>query len=206
MESLLNWVSTNGPIAIFILLILGIVGLPIPDETLLVFSGYLISKGKMNAPATYFAAIIGSWFGTTISYGIGRTLGLTLIHRFGKYLHVDDKKLQEIHAWVDRRGHWALFVGYYIAGIRHFTAIVAGASGVELRTFVLYGWSGGLLWATGFLTLGYYLGEQWRQIFDLIHHYMLLASIVLLAVAGLYGLWRWKQSRPVQVIVEKQRH
>jgi len=52
-------------------LILGIVGLPVPDETLLVFCGYLISTGKLGMTETYFAALAGSCCGITVSYFIG---------------------------------------------------------------------------------------------------------------------------------------
>ena len=195
MERVFDWIGAYGPVALFLLLLLGIVGLPVPDETLLVFSGYLISKGKLHGPATFLAAVAGSWCGITTSYSLGRTLGLGVVHRFGKYLHVDEKRLQEVHAWFNRRGHWALFIGYYIAGVRHFTAIIAGASGVEFRTLVFYGWTGGLLWASLFLTLGYYVGEQWRQVFDLVHRYMRLISYAALAALAAYGIWRWQRAR-----------
>src|SRR5258707_1061200 len=128
METVFSWVAAYGSGALFLLLVLGVVGLPIPDETLLVFCGYLISKGTLHPLETFLAATLGSWCGISGSYWIGRTLGLGAVHRFGKYLHVDDQQLDKVHRWFDRAGHWALFGGYYIAGVRHFTAIVAGAS------------------------------------------------------------------------------
>ena len=91
----------------------------------------------------------------------------------------------------DRIGHWALLVGYYIAGVRHFTAIVAGTSKLRFVSFAAYAWTGGLLWVTTFLTLGYYLGENWQRVFETIHHYILYFSIaVIVAAAGYYLLKR----------------
>ena len=58
MHMLFPWVSHYGYAALFGLLMVGIVGLPVPDETLLTFSGYLISKGKFH-PALAFAAGFG---------------------------------------------------------------------------------------------------------------------------------------------------
>ncbi len=46
MDGLLNWIPEYDSPALFLLLMLGIVGLPIPDETLLTFSGYLIFKNQ----------------------------------------------------------------------------------------------------------------------------------------------------------------
>jgi len=190
MEAVFGWVATYGYGALFGLLIFGIVGLPIPDETLLVFCGYLIFKGKLNPVETYLAALAGSCCGITVSYFIGRTAGLGVVHRFGKYLHVDENRLNQVHRWFEHRGHWALFGGYYIAGVRHLTAIIAGASEVPFGTFVLFAWSGGLLWASVFLTLGYFIGEDWRRIAELVNRDLVYVSIVLLLAGVVYWLIR----------------
>ncbi len=196
MDAVFAWVATYGYGALFLLLMLGIVGLPIPDETLLVFSGYLISQGKLNFAGTLAAAIAGSWCGISLSYWIGRTLGLGVAHKFGKYVHLNDTTLARVHAWFDRRGHWALFGGYYVAGLRHITAIVAGASGVGFSSLVLFAWSGGLIWASGFLTLGYYIGSDWKRIATLVNSYLLVISCVIIGLAILYGGFRWFSRRP----------
>ena len=53
MSHVFAWIAQYGYGAIFLLLMLGVVGLPVPDETLLVYCGYLISKGVMH-PAGAF--------------------------------------------------------------------------------------------------------------------------------------------------------
>jgi len=186
MEFVFQWVSTYGYGALFVLLMLGIVGLPTPDETLLVFCGYLISRGTLNPAWTLITALLGSWCGISLSYWIGRTLGLGVVHRFGRFLHVDQERLDRVHRWFEHSGHWALFGGYYIAGVRHLTAIIAGASKLGFGTFILFAWSGGVCWAAAFLTLGYFIGEDWRRIADLVHRDLLYGSIVMIAVVLLY--------------------
>jgi membrane protein DedA with SNARE-associated domain len=196
MEAVFGWVATYGYGALFGLLILGIVGLPIPDETLLVFCGYLISKGDLSAPGTYLAALTGSCCGITVSYFIGRTAGLAAVHRFGRYLRIGQKHLDRVHRWFDRSGHWALFGGYYIAGVRHLTAIIAGASKLEFRAFALYAWGGAATWVAVFLTLGYVIGAQWRTVAELVHRYLLYASVLGIALTALFFAVRGlRQSR-----------
>jgi membrane protein DedA with SNARE-associated domain len=188
MDGVLHWITTYGYGAIFVLLMLGVVGLPIPDETLLVFCGYLISKGRMQPLPAWLTAIAGSWCGISLSYTIGRTLGLGVVHKYGKFLHITEERLAKVHLWFDRIGHWALLVGYYIAGVRHFTAIVAGTSKLKFTHFMAYAWTGGALWVTTFLTLGYFLGENWQRIAESIHHYLLYVSLVVIAAALCYYL------------------
>jgi membrane protein DedA with SNARE-associated domain len=195
MEAVLGWVATYGYGALFGLLILGIVGLPIPDETLLVFCGYLISQGKLGIPETYLAALAGSCCGITISYFIGRTAGLAVVHRFGRYLWIQQRHLDRVHRWFDHSGHWALFGGYYVAGVRHFTAIIAGASRLEFHTFALYAWTGAATWVAVFLTLGYVIGEEWRTVGELIDRYVFYASALGIALVLLFFAGRRYMNR-----------
>ncbi len=201
MEALFGWVQTYGYGALFGILIFGIIGLPVPDETLLVFCGYLISQGKMTAAGTFAAAAAGSCCGITGSYLIGRTLGLGVVHRFGRYLHVDDRQLNRVHRWFERSGHWALFFGYYIAGVRHLTAVIAGASQLEFVPFIRYAWSGALCWVAVFLTLGYFIGEHWRRAAEIVHAYLTYISVAgivgVLAFVIIRRTWRKRRTQSV---------
>jgi membrane protein DedA with SNARE-associated domain len=191
MDGVFTWVSEHGYGALYLLLALGVVGLPIPDETLLVFTGYLIGRGTLHPVGAFAAAVAGAWTGISGSYLLGRTLGVGVIHRFGKYIHFTEDRLAYVHRWFDRIGHWMLVVGYYIIGVRHFTAIVAGMSKLEYPTFIAYAWTGGALWVATFLTLGYFLGDKWRPVAELVHQYVAYASIAIIAIAALwYFLWR----------------
>jgi membrane protein DedA with SNARE-associated domain len=194
MDAVLQWIATYGYAAIFSLLLLGVVGLPVPDETLLVFCGYLISRGKMTPVGAFLSALAGSWCGISLSYTIGRTFGVSAIHRFGKRLHITEERLDRVHRWFDRAGRWALVVGYFIAGVRHLTAIVAGTSKLSFPSFMAYAWPGGLLWVSTFLTVGYFLGENWQTVAESIQHYLVYASIIVVVAAlGYYALRRSKK-------------
>jgi membrane protein DedA with SNARE-associated domain len=194
MESVFTWVAAHGYWALYLLLALGVVGLPIPDETLLVFTGYLIGRGTLHPVGAFAAAVAGAWTGISGSYFIGRTLGVGAVHRYGKYVHLTESRLAKVHMWFDRIGHWMLFIGYYIIGVRHFTAVVAGMSRVAYPTFIAYAWSGGAIWVGTFLTLGYFLGENWRQIAELVHTYIAYASVAVIA-AGLVWYVLWKRAK-----------
>ncbi len=203
MEMITGWITTYGTVGIFFLLMLGVVGLPIPDETLMFFSGFQISiyirtagAEGLNPVGVALAAVAGSWCGITVSYLLGRTLGVGVVHRFGKYMHLTDERLEKVNQWFHKAGHWALFVGYYIAGVRHFTALVAGTSRLNFGTFALNAWSGGLVWVGVFLTLGYVVGENWKSIAEAIHRDLLWASLVLLGAVAVFLLVRRQRRKP----------
>jgi membrane protein DedA with SNARE-associated domain len=154
-QSVLAWIAHYGYLAIFTLLMFGIAGLPVPDETLITFSGYLAYKGHFSLPILFVAAWAGSACGITISFYLGRIFGMGLIHRYGKYVHLTEGHIQKAHAWFDRVGHWGLTFGYFIPGVRHVSALAAGMSAVTLGQFATFAYSGACLWVSCFLSLGF---------------------------------------------------
>jgi membrane protein DedA with SNARE-associated domain len=195
VDAVLHWVSTYGYVAIFGLLVMGIVGLPVPDEWLLVFSGYLVYSGRLSLPGTLCAAILGSTGGITCSYLIGRTVGLPFLHsKFGRMLRISDRKIQRVHDWFNRVGHWALFIGYFVPGVRHFTALVAGTSLLEYRSFALYAYCGAVFWVSTFVFIGLYFGEHWETVLQGLEHNLRLAAgvgaVIVLGYLLVRYLWR----------------
>ena len=75
MDAGFEWITQYGYAGIFLLLMLGIVGLPVPDETLLTFVGYLSFQGKLALLPSVTAAFLGSSTGISVSYGVGRVAG-----------------------------------------------------------------------------------------------------------------------------------
>ncbi len=189
-QSILAGIAHYGYVAVFLLLTLGIVGLPVPDETLLTFSGYLVFKGNLSFPLAFAAAWAGSTCGITISYYLGRTFGLTLIHRYGRYVRITEDHVLKAHAWFERVGHWGLTFGYFVPGVRHLTAYAAGMSEVAPRQFALFAYSGGFLWVAAFLSLGYFLGERWRTVESRIHGYAVVLTIAAALALAAYFIWR----------------
>ena len=184
------WIAQYGYIAIFSLLVLGIVGLPVPDETLLTFTGYLASRGQLRLPVAYGFALAGSLCGITLSYILGRTFGLGLIHRYGRYLRITEEHVQKAHAWFTRVGHWGLTFGYFVPGVRHFTAYAAGMSDVEAPQFALFAYSGGAVWVASFLALGYFLGERWHDVEQYVDRYLFRLTIAAVIAVALWLVWR----------------
>jgi membrane protein DedA with SNARE-associated domain len=190
-QQVLAWITHYGYLAIFFLLVFGIIGLPIPDETMLTFSGYLVYMGHLSLPLTFATALAGSVTGITISFYLGRVLGMKVIHKYGRYLHITEERMGKAHAWFERVGHWALTIGYFIPGVRHFTAYAAGISELEPRHFALYAYSGALLWVSTFIGLGYFLGERWKAVEANIHEYLLYTGIAIGVAAIAYFVWRY---------------
>lgn len=196
MELIQHWIAGYGYFGIAALLALGIVGLPIPDETLLTFAGYLLFRGELKAAPTVLSAMAGSVGGITISYLLGRTTGYPLLRKYGRYVRISEHEIHRVHDFYQRKGGLSLTFGYYIAGVRHLTAYAAGASKLEYPIFAAYAYGGAALWCATFLTLGYLLGERWNEILHAAHRFGILAAGGLAVAGAAYGLWWYRRRRP----------
>ena len=192
---ILQWVTHYGYAAIFSLLVLGIVGLPVPDETLLALTGFLIFKGKLLWVPTYLSALLGTVSGISLSYTIGRIGGKRFLKRYGRPLHVTPALVNKVHAWFGSRGRWTLMIGYFVPGVRHVIAIVAGSSETEFHVFALFAYSGALIWSAVFILAGYYLGESWAAFPDLMRKLAVGVCIFALVTFGVFAFLRSRKKK-----------
>ncbi|MDP4163562.1 MAG: DedA family protein [Bacillota bacterium] len=178
-----------GYFGIILVLIGGIIGLPIPDEVLLTFVGYNVFLGKMMLLPSLISAFAGSSVGITISYFLGRKLGLPFLRKFGPKMHITETRLNKTAALFKKMGPYLLFIGYFLPGIRHVTAYLAGINRYTFKKFALFAYTGAAFWSITFILLGKTLGHQWHKVEFFISKYSMFAIplfIILLVLAGFY--------------------
>jgi membrane protein DedA with SNARE-associated domain len=190
MENVQFWISHYGYLGIFSLLMLGIIGLPVPDETLLTLSGYLIFHGELKLIPTFLSAFLGSIAGISVSYAIGSTFGHHILIKYGHFVHITEERMEKAHLWFEKIGRWSLLVGYFIPGVRHVVAIFAGTSELQIWEFALFAYSGGFIWTVTFLSIGYFFGKHSRVVLHSINHNIVSISIVAGIILILFYLYR----------------
>ena len=177
-----GYIADYGYVALFSLFFLGIIGFPLPEETLLVFSGFLVSTGQLSYVPTFLVCFFGSISAMTCAYWIGRTFGYAFIERYGKRLGLGYTLYKRTEEWFNRVGKWALPLGYFIPGVRQFTAYFAGITKLPFPSFMLFSYVGGLFWSILFVTLGKILGDRWEQLFAVISRNLAIFFILLFGV------------------------
>ena len=190
MDHLIHLIKSYGYLGVFASLMLGMFGLPMPDESVLTATGYLVSKNYLQLLPALLAAYLGSICGITVNYLAGRFIGFPLLHRYGHFLGLSDGKIARAHHWFENYGKFALFVGYFIPGVRHLTAFTAGASRLHYWGFAPFAYSGGLCWVASFIAVGYFLGEKHSWLVPQLRTYLLLAlGVVIFLLWVRYLLW-----------------
>jgi membrane protein DedA with SNARE-associated domain len=186
-----HWITSYGYWGLTALLMLGVVGLPVPDETLLTFAGFLVYKGELQLAPTLLSAVVGSCLGITLSYAIGRFPGLYVVRKIGsRVLKSSEDHPAKPEVWFRKYGKWLLPFAYFVPGLRHLIAIVAGATKLSMPVFAVFAYGGALIWSVTFVCLGYTLGENWRFVMTGLHRHMVLAAATVVFFLAAWILLR----------------
>ena len=138
-----------------------LIGFFFPGDSLLFTAGLLVADGTYLRQPLWLmcllvsaAAIAGDQFG----YLFGRRFGPSLFRRPDSRLFKQDN-LTRARAFFARYGARSIVLARFVPIVRTFTPIVAGASHMHYRTFLIFNVIGATLWGCGVTTLGYFLGQ-----------------------------------------------
>lgn len=158
MDMVKELISSYGYFAIYGLLALGIVGLPVPDEFMMTFVGYLSSISILNVQGAFVVSFLGSISGMLISYFIGKKIGKPFLRKYGMWIRLTPKRLEQLERWFNKYGPWTIIIAYFIPGVRHFASYFSGMNGMEKRKYCLFASVGAFSWCLVFTAVGYFLG------------------------------------------------
>lgn len=200
MEYITYFVSHYGYLAILILLLPGVFGIPLPDELLLTFVGYLALQGDLRLISALAVVAAGAILGITLDYWVGRAAGTKLIKEPGAGFRLRPERFKCLEEQLHRYGGWGLCLGYFAPGVRHWVAIAAGIMKFPLAWFTLFAYAGALAWSLLYILLGYFLGIKaglWAQ--RLGAHGLIAAGFIVALLLGYFliqGKWLLRQRWP----------
>jgi membrane protein DedA with SNARE-associated domain len=178
---------------LLLLVLLESLGIPLPGEIALVTSAAYAANGHISIYVVILLAAIGATVGGVLGYAIGIKGGLLLVTRYGGYVGVRQSHIDRAHAFFERYGARTILFGRFIALLRTWAAVIAGAACMSFPKFVAYNTIGSILWAIAFGLLGYYFGRDLPLLESWISH---ASFAVLAAVAiGVVGLLIVKRRR-----------
>lgn len=158
MDTVLQFLSDYGYTAIFGLLTLGIIGLPIPDELLMIGVGYLTTIGTMKLSYPLLISIFGAMSGMLISYLIGKKAGRPVLDRYGKWVGLKPERIAKVENWMNKYGPFSIVIGYFIPGFRHVTCYMCGISSMPISKYTLFTGIGAIVWCVTFIITGRMVG------------------------------------------------
>ena len=178
-----------GYIAIFVVVVLGNIGLPVPEETVLAVAGYLVWRGELNLIAVLVVGIVSAVTGDNLGYWLGRRYGRNALPRYARWVLGHPERLKSMEAFVERRGPSAVFVARFVPGIRFMAGPLAGGLGMRFLPFFAANVLGALVYVPVAVAGGYLVGYGLGEYVERLHRvagqveYMALVVVVLAAVA-----------------------
>ena len=140
-------------------------GIPAPGESLLIGASiYAATTGNLSLGWVIVSAAIGAILGDNLGYLIGRWAGFPLLQRYGRYVGMTEKRMNLAHYLFEQHGGKVVFTGRFIAFLRTFVALMAGASRMDWKVFLVWNAVGGVVWTSLYCTGAYLLGDQMRRI------------------------------------------
>jgi membrane protein DedA with SNARE-associated domain/membrane-associated phospholipid phosphatase len=173
---------------------LELIAFPLPGEALMTYCGYIIYQQKMNWGISILVSTLGVGIGITLSYLIGKELGITFFEKHGHYIHMDKNRLDNISRWFDKYGNKLLIIAYFIPGVRHVTGYFSGITKVSYRKFAVNAYLGAFIWTATFISLGKVLGANWEKYHNLLKKYLLIGSLIIaVIIVSIYLYKTYKQ-------------
>jgi membrane protein DedA with SNARE-associated domain len=148
--------------------------------------GSTIDEGLPAYLAIALAGTVGYTIGAVGGWAIGLYGGRPYLERHGRWLHLDERKLDRAERWFDRWGDWAVFLGRLTPVVRSFVSVPAGVFEARVGRYTLLTLVGSAIWCFAFAGAGYLAGASWED-FHHVFRYVeyLVAAAIVAAVAWL---------------------
>jgi membrane protein DedA with SNARE-associated domain len=185
--------STWGYLALFGIVLLSAVGIPVGSEVATGYAGALASgqlttsHHHLSLGAVIVVAIAGELVGSIIGYSIGRFGGRPLVDKVGKYVLLTHRDLDRAEAWFARRGEPFVLFGRFIPLLRSFVSVAAGLGEMTIGKFLAFTVVGCAVWCSVLASIGYSLGASWHHVIKVFSDagYVLAALFVITVVVFL---------------------
>lgn len=193
MATITSLVESHGYLVLFVLVAVESMGIPLPGETALVTAAAYAALGHLDIYVVIAVAAAAAIVGDNSGYWIGRSGGIALVRRYGRFIHANESHLDRARAFFERHGAKTVFIGRFIALLRTWAAVLAGAGCMRYGRFLFYNALGGVAWAILFGTLGYIFGRN----LPVLERYIGRTSIaaLLIVVVG-----------AVVIVIRRRRH
>ena len=146
LETWFHWVLTGGYVGIIVLMAMESSIFPVPSEIVIPPAAFLAAQGKLSFTGVVLAGVLGSYLGSAITYWAARLIGRPLIVKYGRFVLVTLKKLEQAEQWLARYEAGGVFFARLLPVVRHLISIPAGIVRMNFGLFSLVTIAGSALW------------------------------------------------------------
>lgn len=196
-DLLLSIIEQVGYVALFLVLCLGLIGLPIPNEAVVMTGGALSAADALDPVPAYIMTFLGICSAMTFGYSIGRFSGAKLSNWFRRKKNIS-KFLDKSEELSDKYGGYALSISLCFPFLRHVTPYVMGLNRMKFMRFMLFAYPSAFVWTLFYFILGSFVGDKVQDLSNEISSYGTWILIVLCIVAAGFVVYRFTKSKSIK--------
>ncbi|WDM23332.1 DedA family protein [Paenibacillus polymyxa] len=189
VEYLISIIEQYGYAALFFSLWLGIVGLPIPDEVIVMTGGAVTSMGILHPLPAFLIVYLGIISGLSLGYVLGRTVGTPILERLRRKKKMD-KYITFSEKLIHKYGNLTICISYLLPIVRHIIPYIVGINKMSFKRYALFSYSTGLIWTLIFFLLGRIFGDHVQAVGELIHRYGLQMALLLIMLTIIFFIMK----------------
>jgi len=163
-EEVVYYVTNYGYLAIFILIFLQEIGIPnpLPNELLLMFSGYLSFKGLLILPFVVLTAISADFIGTNILYFLFYNAGSIILQKKPKWFPLSKRIIDKITSRISNGGKLSIIIFRLTPFTRGYTSVITGLLQVKPKVFLPITFLSAGIWSMTYVIIGNLIGPSWN--------------------------------------------
>jgi membrane protein DedA with SNARE-associated domain len=186
-----DWVLTGGYLGIIVLMAMGSTPLPVPAEVVVPPAAFLAAQGRLSFAGVILASTLGAYLGGAIMYWLSLWVGRPLVLRFGRFILLTPKRLEEGEHWLARYEAGGVFFARLLPGVRHLISIPAGIVRMNFAVFSFTTIAGSAISCSILAYLGeraYHLEPQLLSNPEALVRFIRGQSMWLLIVVGVFAV------------------
>ncbi|HLH77217.1 MAG TPA: DedA family protein [Candidatus Binataceae bacterium] len=193
-----------GYVGIFACVLLGNIGIPLPEESVVLAAGFLAGREILGLKTVILVAFTSAVIGDNLGYLLGRTGGRRVLIRVGQMRKGMRRRYLRFRLFFRAHGDKAVLIARFVAGLRFIAGPMAGAMRMRFWRFLFFNVLGAALWCTTISYLGFVLGDQWERFAAFARHtgnWLMIAAAI--AVLALVLGPAWLRQRPLRTPVKR---
>lgn len=194
-----GFITEHGYLAIFLLVFLQELGIStVPNELVLIFGGALTTIGGLDFWVMLWTAVAADIIGTSILYFIFYFFEKKIMERLPKWVPIN-AYLDKIKAMVEKHDKWAILLGRMMPYVRAYVSVAAGVLNIPYKIFLPMVVVSAIVWTGGYVTLGHFLGYQWKKVADVVSGYQWIGFLALLLVVIGMIYWHHRKKKHLEL-------
>ncbi|MCK9537515.1 DedA family protein [Dokdonella sp.] len=193
LDALTNLFTSQGYLAVFVVLLICGFGVPVPEDVTLIAGGIIAGLGYADVRIMAGVGLAGVLMGDASMFLIGRHLGARALRRPWVARLLTPRRYAKVQAKFDRYGNRLMFIARFLPGLRAAVFLTAGMTRrVSFPRFLALDGLAALISVPVWIALGYYGAENHAWLLTWMRRgqggLAVAALLLVIAIAAFYWL------------------